>query len=520
MSTMDHTFRTHVEVALDGLGAEPGTEVLVHDDRRLTGGELRDLVYRMARDLLARGLGRGGAVTLLSGNRPEVLAARYAANLIGCRVSDLSNGLSAEAQADIVRDLETDALIVDPRLAGQAGEVTRIAPVKHRLFLGPGPTEEGKDLLASAAEQSAEPFPGLAQPEDVCTVRFTGGTTGRPKGVPSTFRSMLGRVRDPMRHAVEERDLQLVCTPLTHLAGYMADQVLAAGGLVVLLQGFDASEVLTTIERERITSIFLLPPMLYRLIDHPDAAHRDLSSLRNVMYSGSRASAPRIADAVRRLGPVLVTFYGQSEAGGISMLPADEHDPGDLRRLRTVGRPNPGVSVAIRDEAGHDLPTGEHGEIFVRTPNMMIGYWKRPDLTAEVLRDGWLSTGDVGFLDEDGYLTLTDRARETIDPFAGGNHIYPSELEDVLNDHPGVRQSAVYGVRRADDAEERIHAAVVPTSGAGLDERRLQDWMRERRGPMYVPARITFTDVLPLTDAGKPDKNRLRAADLDETPDP
>ncbi|MCQ4040943.1 AMP-binding protein [Streptantibioticus rubrisoli] len=500
----DDGFRTYVEDNLDALGTDPGREALVHDGRRMTAGELRDLVYRMARALRARGIGRGQTVTLLCGNLPETVAARYAANLIGCRVNHLYNKLSAEVQATIVDDVETRALIVDPRLAGRAAEVVGRVPVKDVLVLGSASV--GSDLLALAAEQSAEPFPSQAQPQDICTIRHTGGTTGHPKGICTSFGQMRNlRGRLPENRGDQRR--QLVCTTLAHAAGFLVDSTLNSGGCAVLLEDFDAQTVLATIERERITHLFLLPPLLYHLMDHPDAARTDTSSLTSVVYGGCQASPTRIADAVRRFGPVLMQFYGQNEAGGISVLKAEDHDVARPDRLRSAGKILDGVEVAVRDESGRDLPPGEHGEICVRSDQIMTGYWKQPELTAEVLRDGWLHTGDIGYLDADGYLTIVDRIKDMI--VVVGGHVYTTELEDLLNSHPQVLHSAVFGVRD-EDRMERVHAAVVRVPGGDVDERQLREMVRGERGAMYEPARITFVDALPLTDAGKPDKKQLR----------
>ncbi|MFI0740387.1 AMP-binding protein [Streptomyces sp. NPDC021100] len=492
----------YVEDILDGMGDDPGREALVHEGRRVTVGEFRALVHRMARALHAEGLGRGHTVTLLSGNLPEIVAARYAANLLGCRVNHLYNKLSAEVQAGIVADVETRALIVDPRLAERAEEVTRLAPVEHVLALGPAKT--GKDLLELAAARSAEPFPSLAEPEDIASIRHTGGTTGHPKGICTTF-AQAGR---GYREHDEYTPRQLVCTTIAHAAGHLADGTLRRGGVLVLLEDFDPAAVLAAIERERVTDVFLLPPLLYALLDHPDLARTDTSGLRCVLYGGCPASPVRIADAIRRLGPVLVQFYGQSEVGGISFLEPEDHDPARPERLRSVGRVLPGVEVAVRDPAtGRDLPPGAHGEICVRSDQVMRGYWKRPDLTAEVLKDGWLHTGDIGFLDDEGFLTVVDRIKDMI--IVVGGHVYTTELEDVLNAHPGVRQSAVFGVRDADDME-RVHAAVVPAPGVDVPADALRAFVRERCGAMYEPHRIGFVAELPLTDAGKPDKKALR----------
>ncbi|KPC60331.1 AMP-binding protein [Streptomyces chattanoogensis] len=503
--SMDHqNFRTYVEENLDALSTRPDHEALIHQGRRVTAGEFRDLVHRMARALLAQGVGRGETVTLLCGNLPETVAARYAANLVGARVNHLYNKLSAEAQADIVRDVETRALIVDPRYTERAVEVTDLAPVPAVLVLGPA--KLGTDLLDLAAQQSAEPLAGLARPDDICAIRHTGGTTGHPKGICTTFEQVRWfRGVLPEEPGFERR--QLVVTTLAHGAGHLADNTLHAGGTVVLLDDFDAAEALAAIERERITDLFLLPPLLYQLMDHPDAQHTDTSSLRMLTYGGCQASPARIADAVRRFGPVLIQGYGQNESGGVSVLTKEDHDLGRPDRLRSAGKVLADVEVVIRDESGRDLPSGEHGEVCVRSAMIMKGYWKQPELTAEVLRDGWLHTGDIGFLDDEGYLTIVDRIKDMI--VVVGGHVYTTELEDLLNSHPQVRQSAVFGVRDA-DRMERVHAVVVPVPGSDIDGDRLRAMVREQRGAMYEPAHIGFVDALPLTDAGKPDKKELR----------
>ncbi|MDI3421629.1 AMP-binding protein [Streptomyces luteolus] len=498
-----------MEEALDELASGPDRELLVHGDHRLTARQFHCLVHRMAHALAARGATRGATVTLLSGNLPETIAARYAANLAGCKVNHLYNKLSAEVQSAIVEDVETQLLIVDPRYADRAAEITGHTRIPHVLVLGESKRELGQNLLALAAEQPAEPFTARARPDGICTIRHTGGTTGHPKGIVTTFEqvSRMSRMATAVRPEAEETPRQLACTTLAHAAGMLADVVIRAGGTVVLHDDFDAGEVLATIERERITRLFLLPPLLYQLLDHPDSEHRDLSSLRGLTYGGCQASPTRIADAVRRLGPVLVQFYGQNEAGGISVLTADDHDPDRPERLRSAGKVLPNVSVAVRDTVGRDLPVGELGEICVRSAGTMTGYWKQPRLTADVLRDGWLHTGDIGFLDVDGYLTVVDRLKDMI--VVVGGHVYTTELEDLLNSHPKVRQSAVYGVRDADRMEQ-VHAAVVPAPGATVTAEELRAAVREQRGAMYEPAHITFLDALPLTDAGKPDKKLLR----------
>ncbi|MET7676527.1 AMP-binding protein [Streptomyces seoulensis] len=499
-------FRNPVEDILDALRENPGREALVHGEHRLSAGEFRELVYRMAWAMQAQGIERGQTVTLLSGNLPEAMAVRYAANLIGAQVNHLYSKLSAEVQAAIVADVETRALVVDPRLADRAAEITASVPVKSVLTLGPW--DSADDLLELAAGQSAEPFPSRAEPDDICGIRHTGGTTGHPKGICTTFRQVQEtRSARPVTGEETGEHRQLVATTIAHAAGMLADAVLETGGTVVLLDDFEPAEVLRTVERERISHMWLLPPLLYQLLDHPDMAHTDTSSLRQVLYGGCQSSPTRIADAVRRLGPVLMQGYGQNEGGLISVLPQQDHDPDDLALLRTAGKILPSADVEIRDPEGNVLPNGEHGEICVRSAMVMQGYWKQPRLTAEVLQDGWLHTGDVGFRDDAGYLTVVDRLKDMI--VVVGGHVYTTELEDLLNTHPDVLQSAVFGVRD-EDRMERVHAAVLLAPGATATDGDLRALVRAERGAMYEPARITFPSALPLTDVGKPDKKELR----------
>lgn len=517
-ATSGPEFRNYVDIVLGGLSGGSGDEVLVSGERRLGAAEFRSMVYRLARALREQGVGPGRAVTLLCGNLPETIAVRYAVNLLGAHFNHLYNRLAPDVQAQMMADVETYALVVDPRLGERAVQLLgKVPPVEHVLVLGPVPGAGsepplGQDLLALADKQPGTPLPSAAHPDDLCFIRHSGGTTGHPKGVRSTFGRMEGSIAltQELFSGTGRRDL--VCTPLSHAAGFIADATLAAGGTVVLHYAFEPAEILATVARERITNIMLLPPLLYQVLDHPDAARADTSSLRQITYGGTPSSPTRIAEAVRRFGPVLQQGYGQFEAGAVSVLPAAEHDPDRPDVLRTAGRVVPGVEVEIRDGTGAVLPAGRVGEICVRSGQVMEGYWKNPELTAQVMKDGWVHTGDLGHLDERGYLSVVDRIKDMI--AVVGGHVYTTELEDFLNTHPAVRHSAVYGVR-GDGGHERVHADVVTASGAAPTAQELRTWVREGRGAMYEPDHIHFTDALPLTDAGKPDKKALRAARTD-----
>ena len=498
--------RSDVEELLGALREDPEREALVYGDRRITAGDAADTATRIAHTLDGR-VGPGDVVALLAGNSPEAILARWAVNLLGAAVTQPHEGLAPQSRARIVDDVDAALVLADPRHAATATDVLAHARPVDVLGLGTtGPDGSWTDLLAASGGASTDPVTGRANAGDVEQIRHTGGTTGHPKGITYTFGHHLRSAH--LRAAFTgDRDVRmLVATPVAHAGGGLADGLLAGGATVVLQEGFDAGAFLSTVERERITASWLLPPLLYRLLDHPDLDTTDLSSLHTVVYGGAPANANRMAEATRRIGPVFLQVYGQTEAGGISMLTPEEHARPEL--LETVGRPMASTEIMICDDGGTPVPGGARGRLWVRTGTEMDGYWKQPELTAETVRDGWVHTGDIGFLDDGGYLQLVDRASDVV--VVVGGHVYTSELEDTLMSHDGVRQAAVFGVPDADGVES-VHAAVVRGDDAP-DERDLDDHVARRSGDMYVPAEIAFVEELPLTDIGKTDKKALRAA--------
>lgn len=502
----DRGFDSYVEAILDVLSAEPRRAAVTTAEGVVIGaGELRDQVHRLAGELAERGVGRGDTVTLLTGNTAEAIVARYAANLAGARIVGLYEGMSPPTMAHIMASVDCSLLLVDDRRHATAEEVLRLPGVPPALSLGPSGFAE--DVLAAAARRPARPMGGLVGPDDDWCIRHTGGTTGIPKGIRMTHGSCrrsldhrLAGAGDPPRY--------LACTALAHLAGVFVDMALYQGGSVVLRHGFEPGDALATIERERVTHTWLLPPLLYGLLDHPDLAGTDLSSLSRISYGGTAASPARLRQAAKALGPVLYGLYGQAEAQYITEAgPAEQEITGRGGHL-TVGRAIPGVEIVIRDADGTTLPPGERGEVQVRTPHMMRGYWKQPELTAEVLRDGWVHTGDVGYLDEDGYLYIVDRIKEMI--VVVGGHVYPAELEELLLGHPAVAQCVVYG-SQDEESVEHVHAAVVPAAGRRPSLEEIQDFVTARKGRLYAPETLRLVAEIPLTAAGKPDRKLLRS---------
>ncbi|WP_217197345.1 AMP-binding protein [Streptomyces buecherae] len=502
-------FTSYVELILDSLRERPERTVLrTEDGASISAGALCDAVHGMAAELTDRGIGRGDTVALLSGNRPETLTARYAVNLVGARVVILYEALAAEMLARLAASVEPAALLVDPRHDALAAELL----THHRppLVLSFGPSEVGADLLALAEGHRGRRVPSAARAEDDWCIRHTGGTTGLPKGIRMAHgfhRQALSSGTAASGHA----PTFLACTSLAHLAGMVADLALLSGGRVIIQRSFDPAAVYAAIERERVTDLWLLPPLLYALLDHPARATADLSSVRRIAYGGCAASPSRLREAAEAFGPVLNGWYGQAEAGMIATVGPAEHAVVGAAGQITVGRPAPGVRIEIHDEHGQPLAAGESGEICVRTPSMMNGYWKQPEATAEVLRDGWVHTGDMGYLDEDGYLFIVDRLSDKI--VVVGGHVYPTDVEELLLSHPSVAACVVFGVRRPDQTEA-VHAAVVPAPGHSVRPQELRSFVTDHRGAMYAPEVVRIVAEIPLTQAGKPDRKALRALAL------
>ncbi|MFK0113062.1 class I adenylate-forming enzyme family protein [Streptomyces sp. NPDC091217] len=503
------SFRNYVESLLDVLARDPAHEVLVDPDgRRTTAGELYDGILRTAGALSGHGVGRSSTVALLSGNRSEALVSRYAANLLGARVAFLHEvihtRIAPAVVAHLVRSIDTGLLLIDPALPDLAAALLPLPDLPPALFLAPSPL--GADL--DPRDHHGPAPTNAARPEDDWCLRMTGGTTGIPKCVCMTHDRYLDVLagRAALLHGTP---CFLACASLAHSAGTTADAALLAGGRVVLHREFAAGEVLATIAREHVTDVWMPTTMLGQLLEHPAVGSTDTGSLRRLSYGGHLLSAARLRRAGEVFGPVVYGWYGQTEAGLITEVRPHEHTLLGRMGQVTAGRPVPGVEIAVRGETGGRLPAGQIGEIRVRSPQVMTGYWRQPGLNAEVLHDGWLRTGDAGYLDEEGYLYIAGRYKQMI-KLAVGLQVFPAELEAFLLTHPAVAQCMVFGVRRPDDAED-IHAAVVPDPGHRPDPTAIQDFVTAHQGPLHTPSTVHVLTEMPLNPVGKPDRPRVLA---------
>lgn len=472
--------------------------------------ELGETVGRMIGVLKQLGLKRGDAMAILATNRAEVLALMLAANLIGMRYTPLHPLAAEDDHAFIVEDAGIDILIVEPHPYGtRALNIkARVPSLRHVLALG---AMDGlPDLNGLLSNTAPAPLVDEGEPTDLSALIYTGGTTGRPKGVMHSHRSIQAATLLMVADWDWPSDIRfLATTPISHAAGGMLRPVMFKGGYTRLLQGFDPETFCRTIEEERITCTMLVPTLVYALLDHPAARNYDLSSLQMLIYGAAPMSADRLKQAIGRFGPIFVQLYGQTEAPNcIASLRRTDHDVSRDDRLTSCGLPCPGVDVRLFDDAMREVPAGTPGEICVRGPLVMDGYWNQPEATEEAFRGGWLHTGDVAVRDADGYLTIVDRTKDMI--ISGGFNIYPREVEDALMSHPAVAGAAVIGVPD-DKWGEAVTAFVTlrDAADAPLDE--LKAHVRERRGAPWSPKTIEVIDSLPLTPVGKIDRKALRA---------
>ncbi len=498
--------QTYSDLILAALRRYPDRVAFVSDDRSVTYREVQGQAGAVAAALTDAGVGRGDGVGMLSLNRPEVFAGLAATLAVGARYTALHPLGSPSDHAFVCEDAELRAVIYDPVFEAQ------VAAFADRLdgvaFLSLGPSEHGRDVLGGGEE--APELPSVAEESDIAVIAYTGGTTGKPKGVVLSHRSLTTNVFMTLAEwDLPEAVRLLGATPLSHSLGLFVLPVLIRGGTIVLLPYFDPASFLQAIEEQRITATFVVPTMLYALLDHPGLAETDLSSLQTLLYGAAPASPERLEEALKVFGPILMQGYAETEAPNtVTILQKQDHRLDQLERLKSCGKPMAGITVTLLDEHGAEVPTGEVGEICIRGPLVMEGYWKQPDLTEETFRGAWLHTGDIGRFDEDGYLYIVDRAKDMI--ISGGFNVYPREIEDVLAEHPAVALSAVIGVPD-EKWGEAVTAFVVRAPGAEVTTEQLSAFVRERKGKVHAPKRVEFVDQIPLTPVGKIDKKQLRA---------
>ncbi|MFJ8955005.1 class I adenylate-forming enzyme family protein [Streptomyces sp. NPDC102381] len=492
---------------LGHLEADPAKTAVYSWDGDLTAAEFHRLITDAAVSLAGAGVGPTDTVAVLTEpNSPAMLAARYAAHLLGAAVIHIrsmnarsdEDELPAAEQARLLQTTGARVVLADepnsPRgqvlCNGRAGTVL--------LILDHAATTSGGTDLPTAA-----PF----VPENPAVVDLTSGTTGSPKLVRRSF-GVRGRLVDLSFGSLppEHRPTLLLVTPISHATATMADAALAAGGSIVLHNGFDVHDVLHALAEHRVTDTYLAVPHLYQLIDSPGIDRASFPFLRQVLYSGTAAAPSRTAKASQVFGDTLVQLYGSTEAGGMcTLIPLDHYEP---ELLPSVGRPFPWVEMEIwRPDSQEPVGRGATGEICVRSPTLMDGYLGEGDRAALTAAGDWLRTGDLGHWDKYGYLHLVGRIGDVVK--VHGIKVHPAAVQEVLLNHPDVANAVVYGTRGAEFIE-RLEAAVELRGSARFSDDELRSHIAAELTAAHVPDAFHRWAEIPLTPSGKPDYAHLR----------
>jgi len=507
MGPSSHTGLTIAGQTLCALRRYPDRLAFTSESGSLSYAGAVDLIGRVQSLFARNGLRRGERVALLSDNSAESWCSAVAAQGLGLSVTWLHPKGSLADHIFQVEDSESAALVVSAAThAGRGGELASKCGNAVKMFsLGRG--DAGPDLLRLAAESGATTAVDLAEPEDIALVHYTGGTTGRSKGAVRSNRSAVAFACVSVLSDIELPSVPhyLAVAPNSHAGGTMLLPAWRRGGTVHMVSKFEPDRILKSIERDRINITFLVPTMLYALLDHLDLASADVSSLQCIYYGAAPASPQRLLEAIARLGPILSQGYGQTECYPISVLRREDHLKEEL--LTSCGLPVANCEVRLLDRTGQAVPVGEPGEICARTPAAMDSYWRQPKLSSETIRGGWLHTGDVARMDERGYLFIVDRMKDLI--ISGGFNVYPREVEDALTSCPGIKMAAVVGL--PDDYwGEAVVAAVVVDPQANISKDSIIAHVKSTKGAIHAPKQVHILTELPLTALGKIDKVRLR----------
>ncbi|WP_067068744.1 acyl-CoA synthetase [Carbonactinospora thermoautotrophica] len=481
----------------------PDRAAIVFGEQVTTYRDLQRRVAALARGLTGLGVGPGDRVAVWMRNHPELIETLFATWRIGAVAVPVNPRATVEEVAYQVADSGAAALVHgsdDPAVGGI--EQTRLVDVRGRTGVA------YQELLRQDPDDLGRAYP--VHETDPAWLFYTSGTTGRPKGAILTHANLRFAVVSWCAdlHQVQPEDVVLHCAPLSHGAGFHALVAVARGACNVILERFSTGAVLETISRHRVTTTWLVPTQIRMLLDDPALDSADLSSLTHVVYGGSPMYLADIKEAVSRIGPVFCQLYGQGESPmTITFLRREDHvlAPETEEILTSAGVVRTGMEVRIADEDGREVPPGEVGEILVRGPAVMSGYWKREDATREALRDGWLHTGDLGRQDKRGYVWVLDRLKDLI--ISGGANVYAREVEDVILAHPQVHEVAVVGVPHRLWGE-MVVAAVVATGD--LDEAAVLGFCRARLADYKCPKQVRFVAELPKNAYGKVLKRELR----------
>jgi acyl-CoA synthetase (AMP-forming)/AMP-acid ligase II len=506
--------KTYLAQRLVDVAEKKAPEIAVKFERKsFTFQELLERVHRLVNALKKLGLQKADRVAILSQNCHQYREVFWSAALGGFMIIPVNYRLAPREIAYILNNSEASALLFSDEYSVLVDSIKdELETVRHII----GIETQGGDFLdyeELLRQTNAEPPPSLPAPDDLLWLLYTSGTTGLPKGAMHTHRSVTALVDAAVGNLeIDEETRSLVVTPFYALSGGGWDTICSCmGSMTVILRNFNPVEVLETIQNEQITDVHLVPVMINFIVNGPDFETYDLSSLKRITYGASPMPPELMRKALDKIGPIFIQDFGCAEGGLLTVLFEPDHiveGPSEkTRRLASCGKGLPDLDVRVLNQTGLDVKPGEVGELTVKGDTVMKGYWKMPEATADVLRDGRLHTGDLATVDEDGFIYVVDRKKDMI--ISGGLNIYPREIEDILFEHPAVLEAAVIGIPD-DKWGESVKALVVLKPGAQCDEDELINHCKAQLGSYKKPKSIEFVDSLPRNPSGKVLKRVLR----------
>ncbi len=525
---------------MDGSAGRPDVTFLVQGERRVTFAEHDAAARRVAHGLEALGVGRGDRVAICSANCPEWVIMFWACALLGAIAVPLNAWWKTDELEFGLSDSDACVLVADVKRAALVRPVLdRLPDLAHVFVVGDGvePNADGTVLpFERLLTADDAPVRAAVEEDDIFAILYTSGTTGRPKGATITHRQILanlqniivlgiaagtrsggdGRSSASSERAPKVQSASLLVVPLFHVTGCLSTMTVnyATGAKLVLMPPgrFDPEAAMAVIEREHVTSIGGVPTIMWRIIESPARSRYNLSSVQRASYGGAPAApelVDRIGEAFPNLRKTLTTAYGLTETASVATAHGGEDyfaHPG------SVGRAAPTVELRIVGDDGEDVPPGRPGEIWIQGPTVMAhGYWNRPDANAESFTGAWFHTGDIGRIDDDGFVYIVDRAKDLI--IRGGENIACVEIENVLFEHPDVVDAAVVGVAHPVLGEE-VKAVVQVREGSDLSADELREFCRVHLADFKVPAHVELrAEPLPRNPAGKVLKSLLRGGE-------
>jgi acyl-CoA synthetase (AMP-forming)/AMP-acid ligase II len=486
----------------------PDRMAMIEDDRSYTYGQLEEATARTVSFLANAGLKKGDRIAWIGKNSDLYFTLFYGAARLGVVMVPIGWRLAPAEWAFIVNDTQAKLLFVGPgfddvesALSGQLQHVPRVVKA-----------DEARAEISATARVPFKP----AGADDAVLQLYTSGTTGNPKGAVISNRNLFALRKKSNAEELaytkwDDDEVVLVAMPCAHIGGTgLGIMALGAGLPGLILAEFTPDGFFDAVEQGGITRLFIVPAALHMLINHPRCVTVDYSRLRYILYGAAPMPLELLRQCIKIFNAGFIQAYGMTETTGtIVILPPEDHDPAGNARMRSAGKPLPGVELRIVDGAGNDLPIGEVGEVWARSSNTMLGYWNQPDATQNSLAEGgWFKTGDAGYLDEDGYLFIHDRVKDMI--ISGGENVYPAEVESAIYGHPDVLEVAVIGVPD-DKWGEAVKAVCVPRPGQSIDPDNVIGWARDRIAGFKVPKSIDVIEALPRNAAGKVLRRDLRA---------